>query len=350
MADLKTILHIDYPIVQAPMLGVTTPAMVAAVSNAGALGSLPLGGLSNDKARELIRQTKALTDRPFAVNLFAHAPAKEVNRVDIALMQEFLQDLCLEFNIPFEAQNPDNFQFHYYQELIDVLLEENVPIVSSTFGVLNEGITAAFKQKGVVLVGTATSVAEAKVLEQAGANIITVQGIEAGGHRGSFLLEDTIPQVGLISLLPQVADAVDLPLLAAGGIYDSRTVKSAFALGAAGIQVGSMFIVADESAASNAYKEAVLNAHDTSTVLTQAFSGRWARGIENEFMRRMDAKGIKIPYYTVQNQLMGSIRAYAQKNNLPDFVAMWAGQSAGKSGRAASRDITTKLISMLPLN
>lgn len=198
-----------------------------------------------------------------------------------------------------------------------------------------------------MLVGTATSVAEAKVLEQSGVDIIAVQGIEAGGHRGSFLTNEPIPQICLFSLLPQIADEVNLPLLAAGGIYNSRTVKAAFTLGAAGIQAGSLFIAANESAASEAYKRAVLNATDTSTVLTRAFSGRWARGIQNEFMRRMDAKGISIPYYTIQNQLMSLIRAHAQKNNLPDFIALWAGQAAGKSKLGTTQEIIGSLINML---
>ncbi|MBL4677361.1 MAG: nitronate monooxygenase [Mucilaginibacter sp.] len=254
MKDLKSLLNVRYPIVQAPMLGVTTPAMVASVSNAGALGSLPVGGLSPDRTRELIRATKALTTQPFAVNLFAHEPAKEVNEDEIATMQDFLAELCLEFDISFEKQNPANFKFYYYEDLVNVLLEENIPVVSYTFGQLKPEVIHAFKAKGTVLAGTATSVAEAKLLAQDGSDIITVQGIEAGGHRGSFLDNEPLPQVGLSALLPQVADAVDVPLLAAGGIYNQHTVMAAFALGASGVQVGSLFIAADESAASEAYK------------------------------------------------------------------------------------------------
>ncbi|RFZ92476.1 nitronate monooxygenase [Mucilaginibacter conchicola] len=347
MKDLKSLLNVRYPIVQAPMLGVTTPAMVAAVSNAGALGSLPVGGLSPDRTRERIHATKALTDRPFAVNLFAHEPAKEINEAEITTMQDFLAELCLEFNIPFERQNPADFKFYYYEDLIEILLEENIPVVSYTFGRLKPDVIAAFKAKGTILAGTATSVAEAKLLAQDGNDIITVQGIEAGGHRGSFLADEPSPQIGLSALLPQVADVVDVPLLAAGGIYNQHTVKAAFALGASGVQVGSLFITADESAASEAYKQAVLNAKDTSTQLTRAFSGRWARGIQNEFMKRMDAKGISIPYYTIQNQLMSLIRAYAQKNNLKDFIALWAGQAAGNSKRASTEEIIKGLIAML---
>jgi len=347
MKDLKSLLNINHPIVQAPMLGVTTPAMVAAASNAGALGSLPVGGLSPDRTRELIRATKALTNRPFAVNLFAHQPAVEVNEAEIEVMQDFIAELCREFNIPFERQEIKDFKFYYHQDLMDILLEENITVVSYTFGLLKDEVISALKAKGTILAGTATSVAEARLLAQAGNDIITVQGIEAGGHRGSFLMDEPLPQVGLFSLLPQIADAVDVPLLAAGGIYNAKTIKAAFTLGACGIQVGSLFIPVDESAASEAYKEAVLNAKDTSTQLTRAFSGRWARGIQNEFMKRIDAKGLNTPYYTVQNQLMSLVRAHAQKNNIKDFVALWAGQAAGNSKRGTTEEIIKALIGML---
>ena len=347
MQDLKKLLNIGHPIVQAPMLGVTTPAMVAAVSNAGALGSLPVGGLSPDRTRELIHATKALTNRPFAVNLFAHAPAGEVNKEETALMQDFLAELCLNFDIPYKRQDIDTFRFYYYEDLIEVILKETIPIVSFTFGRLKAEVVSVLKEKGIILIGTATSVAEAKALAQCGVDSLTVQGIEAGGHRGSFLSDHSLPQIGLFSLLPQVADEVGLPILAAGGIYNARTIKAAFALGASGVQIGSLFITANESAASEAYKEAVLHAQDTSTVLTRAFSGKWARGIQNEFMQRMEAKNLSIPYYTLQNQLMSLVRSHAHTHQIKDFIALWAGQSAGKSTRGSTHQIITSLIDMI---
>ncbi|QJD95225.1 nitronate monooxygenase [Mucilaginibacter robiniae] len=347
MENLKRLLNISYPIVQAPMLGVTTPAMVAAVANTGALGSLPVGGLSPERTLELIKTTKSLTRHSFAVNLFAHPPAETVNKEELDLMQNFLAELCQEYSIPFERKDVDSFQFYYYEDLFQVLLDEDIKVVSFTFGQLNSDTITAFKNKGTILIGTATSVAEAQQLMQDGIDIITVQGLEAGGHRGTFLINEPVPQVGLLSLLPQVADQVSLPLLAAGGIYDARTIKAAFTLGASGVQVGSLFITADESAASETYKKAVLQSQETSTILTQAFSGRWARGIHNEFMRRMEAKGLSIPYYTFQNQLIGPIRTYAQQHQLKDMIAMWAGQSAGRASRGTTEQIITRLINEL---
>lgn len=347
MPTLTKLLNTNYPIVQAPMLGVTTPAMVAAVSNAGALGSLPVGGLSAERTLVLIKETKGLTGKPFAVNLFAHLPANEMQTGKIEAMQDFLERICAKYNIPFDRQDSSKFKFYYYEELIQTILDEHVPVVSFTFGQLKKEVVAAFKAKGIILIGTATSVAEAKALAAGGINAIAVQGIEAGGHRGTFLNEGNLPQTGLFSLLPQIADEVTLPLLAAGGIYDEKTVKAAFALGAAGVQIGTPFITAHESAASEAYKTEVLNASDSSTVLTKAFSGRWARGIENEFMKEVIAAGLDIPYYTIQNHLMAPVRSYAQQNNIKDFIALWAGQSAGKSKRGSANEIIQDLISYL---
>lgn len=347
MSDLKKILAIQYPIVQAPMLGVTTPAMVASVSNAGALGSLPVGGMSPDRTRELIREVKRNTKKPFAVNLFAHEPAVEVKKEEIAAIQAFLAALCLEFGIPFVEQDVDLFKFYYYQDQIEVLLDEDVPIVSFTFGNMQAEAIDALKEKGTKLIGTATSSLEARTLAQIGCDLLVVQGIEAGGHRGSFMHENPLPQVGLFSLLPQIADEITLPLLAAGGIYNKRTVKSAFLLGASGIQVGSLFIPAYESAASESYKQAVMDSTETSTVLTRSFSGKWARGVENEFIRRMHKKNLPIPYYTLQNQIMSLTRAYAHKHQIKDFIALWAGQSAGKSLPGTTQQIIERLIGML---
>lgn len=184
MSAIVHLLKINYPIVQAPMLGVTTPAMVAAAANAGILGSLPVGGLSPDKTIELIKATKALTDKPFAVNLFAHGPATKVDEQEINLMQDFLAKLCEEYSVPYQRQEISDMRFYFYEDLVQVLLDENIPVVSFTFGMLKADIVAAFKKKGVVLAGTATSVAEAQALANSGIDTIAVQGLEAGGHRG----------------------------------------------------------------------------------------------------------------------------------------------------------------------
>jgi len=325
------------------MLGVTTPEMAAAVSNASGLGSLPVGGLSPETTRELIRKTKGLTTAPFAVNLFVHQVPDAIDEVGLQRMQDYLEKYAQEKKLPFTRRNAPEFTFYTYQQQVDILLEEQVPIVSFTFGIPTPEIMTRLRKAGIVLIGTATSVAEAVALEQAGAAIIVAQGFEAGGHRGSFG-EGQLPQVGLFSLLPQVVDAVKVPVLAAGGIVDARTIRAAFQLGASGVQVGTLFIPSTESLASEGFKDAVINAKDTDTTLTRAFSGRWARGVRNEFMSALETSGVAIPDYTLQNSLTAGIRAHGQKNGHPEWVSLWAGQSAAKARRGNAADIFKELI------
>lgn len=341
MKKLVDLLRTTFPVIQGPMLGVTTPEMAAAVSNAGGLGSLPVGGLSPEVTGELIRRTKALTKKPFAVNLFAHAVPEKPDERQLLDMQEFLRGYASQHALPFAERRPDEFRFYSYREQVPVLLEEAVRIVSFTFGAPAPDIVRSLK--GAVLLGTATSVGEAMALEKAGVDVIVAQGFEAGGHRGSFQ-EGELPQVGLFALLPQTVDAVKLPVIAAGGIFDGRTIRAAFTLGAAGVQVGTLFIPADESAASEGYKQAVLSAKDTDTKLTRALSGRWARGIRNRLMVDIEAAGVAIPEYTVQNSLTSGIRAHGQKNGKPEYVSLWAGQAAGRAVKDSAAAIFNRLI------
>ncbi len=344
---VSQLLRIDHPIIQAPMLGVTTPNMVAAISNEGGLGSLPVGGLSPEKTYQLIQETKSKCSKPFSVNLFAHDIPVSTDTDEFNQMQDFLETVCLEFHIPFERKATTDLTFYSYEDQVDILINENIPIVSFTFGMMNADVIDRFKRQGTVLIGTATCVDEAKVLEVCGVDAVVVQGIEAGGHRGSFLIEKPLPQVGLLSLLPHIVDTVSIPVIAAGGLFDRRTIQATFSLGAQAVQLGSIFITADESAACEAYKEAVLNSDETSTELTRAFSGRWARGIRNAFMERMKSSGIPIPYYTYQNGLTAPLRAYGQTHDLVDLISLWAGQSAFRSKRGKSKDIFLSLVQSL---
>ena len=347
MKDLKHLLDIIYPIIQAPMLGVTTPAMVAAVANAGGLGCLPLGGLSPEKSLALIRETKAITSKPFAVNLFAHSLVAEVSDEDIQKMENYLEALHKKHNLPFERKPISTCRFYNHLDLIDILLDEQVPILSFTFGLPDTQILSQLKERSIKVIGTATSVKEAALLDKAGMDAIVVQGIEAGGHRGSFIDNEPLPQVGLISLVPQVVDIVSVPVIAAGGIFDHRTIKAVLTLGAAGAQLGSYFLAADESAATEVYKEHVLNSTDTSTELTQAFTGRWARGVGNSFMEEMKNSGLVIPYYSYQNSLTTALRELGKSGGIADIISLWAGQSASQSKRGSTEALFSKLIHQL---
>jgi len=325
------------------MLGVTTPEMVAAVSDSGGLGSLPIGGLAPDVARQLIQKTKSLTAAPWAVNLFAQDIPDQIDEAALQRMQDYLAEYANQRSLPFTRRTAGEFRFYSHRDQVDVLLEEDVRIVSFTFGLLAPDVIRRLKEKGVILIGTATSVAEARVLANAGIDVIVAQGYEAGGHRGSFL-EPDLPQVGLFALLPQIADAVDVPVIAAGGIVDGRTIRAAFQLGASGVQAGTLFVPSAESVANEGYKDAVVSAKDTDTQLTRAFSGRWARGIRNGFMRDLEASGIGIPEYNVHNSLTAGLRAHGRKNDRSELVSLWAGQHAGKARKGGSAEIFRNLV------
>jgi len=336
---------IKHPIVQAPMLGVTSPEMVAAISNSGGLGSLPVGGLSPEKTLELIQKTKLLTSKPFAVNLFAHNIGA-INHNEANTMLDFLEKLGNDNNASFNRPDPSAFRFYSYKEQIDILINENIPIVSFTFGILSDDIIARFKNNGMILIGTATCVEEALLLKEKNIDAITAQGIEAGGHRGSFI-KGNLPNVGVVALVPQIIERTGLPVLASGAINDGKTINAAFALGASAVQIGTAFISTGESLAITLYKKAVLNYSDTDTMLTRAFSGRWARGIRNTFMDEIEKSGLPVPDYPVQNSLTGSIRASAQKNDNNQMTNMWAGQSAPKIKLSSTTEIFNEMVAQV---
>ena len=340
---LTSLLKIKYPIVQAPMLGVTTPAMVAAISNEGGLGSLPVGGLSPEITRDLIRQTKALTDKPFAVNLFVYN-VPNVKKAVADPMQQFLEQLAIDHQASVTKTTPESFRFHSYSEQIPVLLEEAIPVVSFTFGVLDNPSIKVLHDKNVVLIGTATCLLEALILSGQGIDIITAQGIEAGGHRGTFVDNDTLPAIGLLSLLSLITSQVKQPVLAAGGIMDGKGIKAALTMGAAGVQMGSAFIASTESAAIPSYKAAIQQASETDIVLTKAVSGRWARGIRNKLITAVEESGIAVPVYPVQGSLTAPLRAFGQANDQKDFIALWAGQAAAKAKTASVAQIFRELV------
>lgn len=337
------LLKIKYPIIQAPMLGVSTPEMAAVVANEGGLGSLAVGGLSPEITRELIRKTKSLTNKPFAVNLFAHAiPAYVANELEP--MKNFIQHLAAQRGYVLADIDIKDFKFYNHLDQIDILVEEGIGIVSFTFGCLDEQNIRKLKDSNCILIGTATCVEEAICLQQQNIDMIVAQGIEAGGHRGTFLTHIPLPEVGLFSLLPQIKSAVNLPIIAAGGINSVQAIKAAFDLGADAVQIGTAFIGTEESIAIAAYKYRLNHAKDADTVLTRAFSGRWARGIRNKMMQEIEQSDISIPPYPLQNSLTASFRKLAQQNNDSDYTNLWAGQSDGMVAGQTTKQVFSKLI------
>jgi nitronate monooxygenase len=259
-------------------------------------------------------------------------------------MQQFLEELGAEHNLTFEKQDISLFKYYTYHQQIDILINEKIPLVSFTFGIPDDESIKKLKANGIILVGTATCLKEAMMLDEKGIDIICAQGIEAGGHRGTFLENDPLPLIGTMSLVTQVVNHVNKPVIAAGGITDGKTISAAFALGAEAVQIGTAFIASDESLAVPSYKAALQNASDTDTVLTRAFSGRWARGISNKMMAALDNSGILIPPYPVQNSITTTFRAVAQKQDNNQLINMWAGQSAFKAKAKPCTEIFSDLI------
>ncbi|MEK3980991.1 nitronate monooxygenase [Psychrobacillus sp. FSL K6-2836] len=328
--NLTNLLKIDYPIIQAPMAGgITTSKLVAAVSNNGALGMIGAGYMSPIQLREEIRDIKELTSSNFGVNLFVPCEF-EISENEVEKTNRLLNRYREELNILEEKITLPNIEnaFQSYMEQIQVVIEEKVPICSFTFGVPTADVMEKFKQHNVTTIGTATTVAEAISIEKLGMDAVVVQGSEAGGHRGNFISNHEESLVGLMSLIPQVADTVSIPVIAAGGIMDGRGLMAALCLGAKAGQMGTAFLTCEESGAHPLHKEAILHSKDVDTTLTRTFSGKWARGINNKFTMQMGKFEGTIPNFPIQNALTKSIRKASANQNNKEYMSLWAGQNA----------------------
>lgn len=320
-------LGLDLPIVQAPMAGgATTPALVAAVSNAGGLGSYGAALLSPEAMAEGVAQVRALTDRAFGVNLFVlDMPSPSASELDAAQLR--LAPYRAALGLESSAALPERFCEDNRAQL-EALIELAPPVASFTFGVLDETTVTRLRRAGSFVVGTATTVAEALAWEAAGADAVCVQGSEAGGHRGTFLGDFEQSNIGLMALVPQAAAALRVPVLGAGGIMNGRGIAATLLLGAQATQLGTAFLCCPESGIDPVWKAAIRNARDDSTRLTRVFSGRYARGIVNGFMESLRDCEAEIPAYPVQNVLTGDIRRAATSLGRTEFMSLWAGQGA----------------------
>jgi nitronate monooxygenase len=337
---LTELLGVEHPIVQAPMASVTTPELVAAVSNAGALGSLGAAVLSPDALREAIAAIRSLTDRPFAVNLFAWPEIEAATPGAVDAMREALRPYRerLGLDEP-DPRAPDVRRLLEGQ--LAVLAEERPPVFSFTFGIPE---LAALGDARSVIVGTATTVAEARALEQAGVDAIVAQGSEAGGHRGTFLGPFESALVGTMALVPQVVDAVSIPVLAAGGIMDGRGIAAALALGAEGAQIGTAFIATDESGVADAHKQAVAETPDDGTVVTDRYSGRPARVARTELIDALERSGVPVPPFPLQSVLTRDLHAAAAERGEREEMFLLAGQGAPLTRALPAADLVAALV------
>ncbi|WP_243291647.1 nitronate monooxygenase family protein [Bacillus sp. FJAT-47783] len=337
-------LSIQYPIIQAGMAGgITTPELVSAVSNAGGLGMVGAGYMTPEQLESDIRKIKELTELPFGVNLFVpESPSVTDTQLEeaTALLEPFRQQLGIK-NDPQKL----NVNSNIFDEQLQIILKYNVPVCSFTFGIPPKEVIQELKRYGVVVIGTATTVQETILNEEAGMDMIVAQGSEAGGHRGSFCESFEQAMIGTMSLIPQTVDNTSIPVIAAGGIMDARGILSSLILGAGAVQMGTAFVTSIESGAHDLYKQTIINSTEEKTVVTSTFSGKPARGIMNDFVLKMKEHESALPPYPIQNQLTQPIRKEAAKQKRAEFMSLWCGQSPRLSQFIHAAELIDNLVS-----
>jgi len=336
----------ELPIVQAPMAGAQSGAMASAVSNAGALGSLPCALLSVEAMQKELEGIKARTGKPYNVNFFCHAPPVASTERETA-WRAALAPYYKEYGIDAETIPAGPGRAPFSEEFADALEPFRPPVVSFHFGLPSKDLLARVKSWGSKILCSATTVDEARWLEARGVDAIIAQGVEAGGHRGIFLTDDLTTQVGTFSLLPQVVRAVRLPVIAAGGIADAQGVAAALALGAAGVQVGTAYLLCPE-ATTNAMQRAALRSEAARhTALTNLFTGRPARGIVNRVMRELGAISSAPPEFPLATSALMPLRARAEAKGSGDFTPLWSGQNATGCKEIPAARLTRELAARL---
>jgi nitronate monooxygenase len=342
---LTSRLGVQYPIVQGPLGGLSSQRLTAAVSNYGALGSFGAHGLKPEAIRNVIREIKVLTTKPFAMNLWvsmedegAFASTEESFHRSLSPLAKHIESVG--------GGKPGYISYEpiRFEDQVQVLVDEGVSAFSFIYGIPSKQILDEFRRKGIVLIGTATTVDEAIALERAGVDVIAASGFEAGGHRGSFLQRSEDSLTGTMALVPQVVDAVRLPVVAAGGIGDARGILAAFALGAEGVQMGTAFLACEESGANALHRKALLSGQAKQTALTRGFTGRLARGIRNRLVDELNQKDVEILPYPLQRALVRHLSIPAEKAGRPELLPLWAGQSANLSRCTDVRALLDKLV------
>jgi nitronate monooxygenase len=339
---LIELLELEVPIVQAPMAGAMGWELAAATAQAGALGSLPCAMLSADQVREQMAKVRAHTRKPINLGFFCHV-APELNNQREARWREALAPYYRELGIDPAVPVPSSNRAAFDATFCAVVEELKPEVVSFHFGLPEPDLMQRVKAAGCIVIASATTAAEARWLEARGVDAVIAQGCEAGGHRGIFLTDDIATQAGTFALVPQVVDAVTLPVIAAGGITDARGIAAAFALGAAGVQIGTAYLWCPEARISAPHRAALTSARDDGTAVTNLMTGRPARGFVNRVMREIGPMSDVAPEFPLAAGALAPLRAKAEAQGSGDFSPMWAGQAASL-GRAMPAGELTKAL------
>jgi nitronate monooxygenase len=339
---LLDLLGIELPIIQAPMAGATTAAMTVAVAEAGGVGSLASAMLSPDQARVQFRSIRQQTSKPINMNFFCHAPAI-ADAVRAAAWRRRLKSYHIEFGLDPEMPSPALNIIPFGGAHCDLVEELKPEIVSFHFGLPSEELLDRVKATGAKILSSATTVEEAVWLEQKGCDAIIAQGLEAGGHRGMFLSDNIVTQVGTMALVPQLFDAVHVPIIAAGGIADGRGIAAAFALGAAGAQIGTAYLFCPEANVAPLHRQALKTARDDQTAVTNVLTGRPARAIVNRVIHEVGPMAEDAPAFPHAAAVLAALRAKSEASDSNDFTPLWSGQAAGLGRELPAGELTALL-------
>jgi len=343
---VSSILGVEYPIIQGPLGGLSTQRLTATVSNFGGLGSFGAHGLGPSAIKDVIAEIRELTTKPFAMNLWVSMEdegARSSGKEEFARSLKHIAGHVETLGAPLPDYKP--YVPVRFEDQVRVLIEAKVPVFSFIVGVPPKEILDECRIQGIIMIGTATTAAETRVLDEAGVNVIVASGFEAGGHRGSFLLPAEDSLTGTFALTPQVVDAVSAPVVAAGGIGDARGIIAAFALGAEGVQIGTAFLASEDSGASVVHRNALLSGKAQRTSLTKGFTGRLARGIHNQLIEELNRPGVEILPYPLQRHLVRNLSIPAEKAGREELLQLWAGQNAGLSRVSDAKVLLETLVS-----
>ncbi len=339
---IQDLLGIDLPIILAPMAGAALSELAIAVAQAGGLGSLPCAMLNASQVRAEIAKFRQRTTRPLNVNFFCHRPP-EVDEEREMSWRKRLAGYYLELGLDPSIAVPSSSRTPFDDAMCDLMVELKPEVVSFHFGLPEPKLLTSVHAAGAKILGCATTVDEARWLQQQGCVAIIAQGYEAGGHRGMFLTQNVSTQVGTMSLVPQVVDAVQVPVIAAGGIADARGIAAAFALGASAVQLGTAYLFCPEATIHPVHREALRNVKDDQTGLTNVFSGRPARGIVNRIIREVGPLSDVAPAFPLASGAIAPLRSKSEAAGSQDFAQMWAGQSARLGRELPARELTQRL-------